>query len=156
MPNFIQPLKHFFLRVGGAWIRRISQKLLLSQKSGSVERVQWGDQMLLYGLLLGAWGGRHREIDRQSDGKQKERVWVREACHALQSTQHEIYLATVRWWSKYKRPPTPVSWPPTHLNFWDWTQLSLLNLSADRRDEMLLGEHTCTNKPANTHMLIFR
>lgn len=117
--------------------------------------------MWLYGLLLRAWRGWNRQTDRESDGKQKERVWGRErgmSCSPKYSA---------RLWFIWQLLDGGLSMrghlhqcltsdPPRLLR---WTQLSLLNLHTDRRDELLLGRthmHKQTHKHTKTHMLIFK
>lgn len=116
-------------------------------KCVSSNKVAQLGQMWLYGLLLASL-----YLCLCVCVYERERECVREGGMS-RSPNHSarlIYLATAGWWSRVQEATYTGVWPPTCFWLLKWTQLSLLNLHPDRRDELLFGRtHTHTHSESN-------
>lgn len=165
-PDFTSQLEHFHKigrkkgKRGHIWIWSTDTKVTSPSKIPQIEKRIFKVAVLFMssgemsarcgflGLLLarvrarGGWNGR---TDRQTEEerRQKERVWGREVCHARQTTQRDSDLfgncSMVVRCTRGRLHQRPTSDP---LRLLKRTQLSLLYLQADGRDELLSGvEH---------------
>lgn len=126
-----------------------------------------GEKWARCGFMGCCWLGcvcesmKERQTDRERNGKQKERVWGREGAMSCSPNY------SARLWFIWQLLDGGLS-TRGHLHqcltsdllqLLKWTQLSLLNLHPDRRNELLLGRiYTAkhTHKHTKMHMLAFR
>jgi len=98
---------------------------------------------------------RETDRDRGMESRKRECEGGRYVMLAKPLSETLIHLATARWWSEYKRPPTPVSDLRPALT--SEMNSAVLAKSTPRQEGWaVVGENTHRQTYAQTHMLVFR